>query len=156
MPAPKKTVTKTKGADGSKTRTVRKANGAVKTKTTTAGGKTTKSVSKTKFTKKGIKKVNKTTNAKGVTTRSVTNAKGRTVTTKKKADGTVKSRTKTKATKPTMGGPGGKPATRGPKATKSGGPTPTPYRSSKGRGSGTMTKTAVSKKLSAKPYKNKK
>ena len=27
----------------------------------TAGGKTTKSVSKTKFTKKGIKKVNKTT-----------------------------------------------------------------------------------------------
>ena len=147
MPAPKKTVTKTKGADGSKTRTVRKANGAVKTKTTTAGGKTTKSVSKTKLTGKGVKRVTKTTNAKGVTTRSVTNAKGRTVTTKKKADGTVKSKTKTKAPKSRSipSSPGGKP-----------GPSVTPYRGSKGRGNGVMVKTGGSKGRAVRAPKNKK
>lgn len=160
LPAKSKTVTKTKGPDGSKTRTVRKANGTVKTKTTSASGQTTKSVSKTKFTGKGVKQVTKTTDAKGRTTRTATNAKGRTTVTKKTADGTIKSKTKTKKapTNRAFGGikkaTGGKPGPSGIKKTgtatrkvKATGPKATPYKGRKPAKSSPMRK-------GSKPGKN--
>ena len=150
MPIKGKTVTKTKGRDGSKTRIVRKANGTVKTKKTSASGKTTKSVSKTKFTKKGVKRIKKTTDAKGRTTRTATNSKGRTTVTKKTADGTIKSRTRTKS--PIKAGTGPAPAPRpfgGIKKTgavkrkvKTTGPKATPYKGRKPAKSSPMSKPA--------------
>jgi len=134
MPYKGKTVTKSKGPDGSKTRTVRKANGTVKTKTTSSSGKTTKSVSKTKLTGKGVKRVTKTTDAKGRMTRTATNSKGRTTITKKKADGTIKSKTRTKA--PNKVGAG-----RGPIVRASG---------------GGIKKTGTARRKTVKPMNNQK